>query len=72
MDASFIAQISKQVAQRFPDLRGSQPTVTPYAGGQYLLVFKGSAKTADGRNIQQTVRVVAGSDGTIKKMSASR
>jgi hypothetical protein len=72
MEPQSIAQVSKQVFQRFPDLRGSQPTIQPYAGGQFLLIFKGSAQAADGRTITQTIRVVAGADGSIKKMTASR
>jgi hypothetical protein len=72
MESNLIDQISKQVFQRFPALRGSHPSVQPYAGGQFLLIFSGSAKTEDGRTLQQTVRVVAGADGSIKKMTASR
>ena len=72
MDAHLIDQVNKHVYQRFPGLRGSSPSVKPYAGGQFLLVYSASAKTEDGHNIQQTVRVVAGADGSIKKMTASR
>jgi hypothetical protein len=72
MDAHLIDQVSKRVFERFPGLRGSHPSVKPYAGDQFLLVYSGSASTQDGHTIQQTVRVVAGADGSIKKMTASR
>jgi len=72
MDTHALDQVCKQVYQRFPALRGTHPQVQPYAEGQFLLLFNGSAKTADGRALNQTVRVVAGADGSIKKMTASR
>lgn len=72
MDAHSIDQVCKQVFQRFPDLKGSHPSVEPYAGEKFLLIFKGSATTADGRTIRQTVRVVAGTDGKIIKLTTSR
>jgi len=72
MDANAIDKVSKHVAQRFPGLKGSRPQVQPYAGSQFLLIFKGKSQTADGKTIQQTVRVVAASDGKIIKLTASR
>lgn len=72
MDPQFIDQICKQVYQRFPDFAGSRPQVKPYTEGQFLLVFQATAKTADGRSLSQTVRVVASSDGTVRKMTTSR
>ncbi len=72
MDANSLEQVCKQVYQRFPNLRGIRPQVQPYANEQFLLLFNNTAKTADGRALNQTVRVVAGADGTIKKMTMSR
>jgi hypothetical protein len=72
MDNHSIDQVSKHVFQRFPGLKGSKPQVKPYAGGQFLLIYIGSAKTADGKTIRQTVRVVSSSDGKIVKLTASR
>jgi hypothetical protein len=72
MDNHSIDQVSKQVFQRFPGLKGSKPQVKPYAGGQFLLIYSGSAKTADGKTLRQTVRVVSSSDGKIVKLTASR
>ena len=72
MDARFVDQICTQVYQRFPDFAGSRPQVKPYAEGQFLLVFQASAKTADGRSLSRTVRVVASADGKVRKMTTSR
>jgi hypothetical protein len=72
MNAAALDQVCHKVYQKFPALRGSQPQMQPYADGLFLLIFNGTAKTADGRSLNQTVRVVAGADGSIKKMTASR
>jgi hypothetical protein len=72
MDNHAIDQVSKHVFQRFPGLKGSHPQVKPYAGEQFLLIYSGSAKTADGKTLRQTVRVVASPDGKIVKLTASR
>jgi hypothetical protein len=72
MDKHSIDQVSKHVFQRFPGLKGSRPQVKPYAGEKFLLVYSGTAKTADGKTLRQTVRVVASPDGKIVKLTASR
>jgi hypothetical protein len=72
MDSHSIDQVCKSVYQRFPDLKGSSPSVQPYNGDKFLLVFASSAKTADGHTIRQTIRVVAGPDGKIIKLTTSR
>jgi hypothetical protein len=72
MDTQLIDLVCKHVYQRFPDLKGSSPSVQPYAGDKFLLIFAGSAKAADGRTIRKTVRVVAGPDGKIIKLTTSR
>jgi len=72
METQAIEKVSRHVAQRFPALKGKHPKVQSYAGDQFLLIFKGKAKTADGKTIQQTVRVVAKPDGKIVKLTASR
>lgn len=72
MNDAALEQVCKQVYQKFPALRGTPPQVQTYAAEQFLLLFKSTAKTADGRALNQTVRVVASADGTIKKMTTSR
>lgn len=72
MDSRLVDQVCAQVYQRFPAFSGSRPQVKPYAEGQFLLVFQTSSRTADGRSLDQTVRVVASADGKVRKMTASR
>jgi hypothetical protein len=72
MDAQSVDRVSKQVIQRFPGLKGSHPSIQSYGEGKFLLIFNGSAQTADGKTIHQTVRVVAEADGKVIKMTASR
>lgn len=72
MDSRALQTICSRVYQRFPEMQGVRPNVQEYQGSQLLLIFKGSGKTADGRAIQRTVRVVANPDGKISKMTTSR
>ncbi|MBI4926587.1 MAG: hypothetical protein HY835_02400 [Anaerolineae bacterium] len=71
MDRQVIQAICAQVNKKFPGTSGVQPKVTQQSETQYVLVFKFSAQTADGRNLPQTVRVVADAAGKISKMTAS-
>ncbi len=72
MDARALNEICKKVYLRFPEVNGSRPGMKDYSETSVLLVFKGSAKTADGRTLPRTVRVVATKDGKITKMTTSR
>ncbi|MBE0699718.1 MAG: hypothetical protein IH586_22560 [Anaerolineaceae bacterium] len=67
-----IASICEQVYRRFPEVAGKQPRVQSQSGDQLLLIFHGSAKTADGRSIPRIIRVVVSPDGKIVKMTTSR
>ncbi len=72
MDAKTLNAIYQQVYKRFPEVTGSRPGAQAYSETHVLLVFKGNGKTADGRTIQRTVRVVVSKDGKITKMTTSR
>jgi hypothetical protein len=72
MENSIIQAISSEVYKKFPEVSGESPNIKPYGSNQYLLVYKGEAKTADGLTIPRMVRVVADKDGKIKKISTSR
>ena len=72
MDKTVVEKVCRQIYKRFPPLQDKMPKVSKQAGDNYLLVFSGSGKSPDGRTIQQTVRVVASSDGKIIKTSMSR
>ena len=81
MDAKLIKTISNQVFKRFPELAGSRPQVRAQnkpgvksipTSQTYLLIYKGSATTANGKSIPRSVRVTADSKGKILKITTSR
>lgn len=71
MERQVINAICQQVNRKFPETKGVQPKVTERPNDQFLLVFKSSVTTADGRSLPRTVRVVADADGKIIKMTTS-
>jgi hypothetical protein len=80
MDPKFIQSISAKIYRQFPEVSGSQPRVsvqaapksTARATATYLLTFRGSARTPDGKSIPRIVRVIANAQGRILKVTTSR
>lgn len=72
MNRQALSSLCEQIYRRFPQVAGSQPTVQSRPDGQSLLIFRGTAKTADGHTINQTVRVVASPEGKIVKTTTSK
>ena len=72
MEEKAINQVCQAVYRKFPELRGSKPSVKSQTTGNFLLVFSGSAKAEDGKTISRTVRVTASESGKIIKLSTSR
>jgi hypothetical protein len=72
MEKKLIDSICRQVYQRFPEVKGSKPSVRTQTTSQSVLIFKGKGTTADGNTIQRTVRVVVSDQGKILKMTTSR
>ncbi len=79
MDAKTVNSIRQQVANRFPEVAGSAPSVRPQAaakgpGGSatFLLTFKGRVTQPGGFAINRAVRVVANDAGRILKITTSR
>jgi acetylornithine/succinyldiaminopimelate/putrescine aminotransferase len=85
MDTKLLQAISKEIYQRFPELRGRKPRVQTVKPGQnasaglaapngaaYLLVYSGRAVTSTGKQIPYVVRVVVSAQGKIIKISSSR
>jgi hypothetical protein len=75
LNNSQVDTISKQVYQKFPELKGVSPQVqtqsapkTLGASEHFLLVFKGKTP----QNIVRVVRVTADGKGRVLKMSTSR
>lgn len=72
MDKSTLAAICKQVYRRFPEMDGRAPRVKAQGDDQVLLIFSTTVSSANGHSMAKTVRVVAGANGKILKMSESR
>lgn len=74
MCPDIIDSICSQVYSQFPDLKDIKPVTQKMAGpgiGNILLIFKGSTKTASGKNMPRVVRVVANESGKVLKMTTS-
>lgn len=72
MDSKLLKNVCDQIYKQFPEVKGSKPSVSSYSSTQFLLIFKGDAKTPDGHSISHSVRVVVNQDGMINKITASR
>jgi acetylornithine/succinyldiaminopimelate/putrescine aminotransferase len=72
MEKQLLDKICEQIYRRFPEVKGKKPSVKAQPNDQFLLVFSGVAKTADGHSIPRTVRVVAAANGKVIKTTTSR
>ncbi len=81
MDSKTIDAVCKQIYSRFPEVDGCAPKIQPQDAGQaggsqgtsnHLFIFTGKSKTADGKSITRTVRVVVSDRGKILKTTTSR
>jgi len=77
MKRSLIAKLNRQVTEKFPEMKGVNPTVRrgpqPKGGDQrYTLTYKGQADLPGGRKISRIVRVVADEEGRILRISTSK
>jgi hypothetical protein len=79
MDDKYLNSISKTIFRKFPEVAGSKPQVKRQSTQNsksspvtYLLTYRGSSKTPDGKSITRIVRVTASDTGKIIKLSTSR
>lgn len=82
LSATQLDSISRQVYRQFPELRGERPSVQRQAVAaakgkgdgpeRYVLTFKGSRSTPDGRTLARIVRATADERGRILKISTSK
>lgn len=76
MNRETVAQVSREVSRKFPEMDGVRPTIRPQGESrgqaQYLLVYKGRAELPGGRTLSRIVRVVCSEDGQIVRLSTSR
>ena len=72
MDAETRKKVEQQIYRKFPEVSGAKATVSTRPNDQYLFVFTGKAKLADGKSITHTIRVVTNEQGKILKTTTSR
>ncbi len=86
LDVKTLTTISKHIQRQFPEVAGSKPEVKEQRPPQakntsmhpgetsvnYLVTFRGSVTTPDGKSIPRLVRVVVNPDGKILKITTSR
>ena len=72
MDQQTIDKVCEKVSKRFPETAKKKPKVKSYEGDLSLLIFDFKAKTADGKSLPRTVRVIANPGGKIIKITTSR
>jgi hypothetical protein len=72
MDNSIINEACKKVYRDYPEFRGIDPKVSSQPAEHALLLFVTTSKTADGKNINRSLRVVVDSRGKIIKATTSR
>jgi predicted lipoprotein len=86
LDAKTLTAIAKQVQRQFPEVVGCKPNVRvqhpPQAKNTsptqvhnpplYLVTFRGTAVSSEGKSIPRLVRVVVNADGKIIKITTSR
>jgi hypothetical protein len=71
MNPFSLASICRQIYKKFPEVNGALPRERAQ-GSQTLLIFEGSAQTANGKTIKRVVRVVVSDEGKIVKTTTSR
>jgi hypothetical protein len=77
MDSKTVNSVCSQIYRRFPEVNGVHPKVQPQstsvqAGSTYLLIFKSTATTADGKTLPRIVRATIDEQGKILKVTTSR
>jgi len=79
MNPEIQKSISQQIYHQFPEVAGCKPTIRkqpnpkhPDTHLTYLLTYRNSVTTADGKILPCLVRVVASEKGKIIKISSSR
>lgn len=72
IESDVLKKVCSEVYRQFPAVNGSKPKVQSYSTDKYLVLFKGSSKTASGTTIATTVRAVVSQSGKIEKITTSR
>jgi len=77
MEPKTIDTICSQIYRRFPEVAGAKPRIQTQktaaeTDANYLLIFRGTSKTQDGKTMPRMVRVVVTERGKILKVTTSR
>lgn len=72
MDNRIMTEVCKRVYRDYPEFHGVNPKVSSQAEDRYLLLFNTSSKTANGKSIARSLRVVVDAKGKILKATTSR
>jgi hypothetical protein len=77
MDREIVAQVSRQVAESFPEMQGVAPSVKRQGGAsreaaRYVLTYKANASLPGGRSIRRIVRAIVDGCGRIIRLSTSK
>ncbi len=71
MRKELLAEVQKQVARQFPEMKGVQPTVKQQGEG-YQVTFRGKASLPGGRTLSRIVHVHLDAEGRITRISTSK
>ena len=72
MDTAAVKKVNKEVCHRHPEMAGINPKVSQQTEDRYLLLYTKSVEMAAGRKMEQTIRVIADSQGNVLKLSGSK
>jgi hypothetical protein len=72
MEESAKSHVCSSIYRQFPEVRGSNPSITTLPGDKFQLIFHGKVQTADGKTMDRTVRVATDEKGKILKLTTSR
>jgi len=72
MSNNSIETACQKIYRDYPEFRGVSPKISSQPAGRTLLLFQTSGRTANGKAIARTLRVVIDANGRILKASTSR
>jgi len=72
MEKEALEKVNLTVYRQFPYLQGVDPEISVMENGQFLLIYKGKATTADGHSLPISLRAVSDKDGNSLRITSSR
>lgn len=65
-------KISQEIAHRFPEMAGIEPSISPLPNSNQQLIFKKTMVTEDGSPLSLIVKATIDSQGNLLKVTTSR